>query len=359
MPTQGHFRSMRLSGQYNHTGGAETIPCMEPQNNVREYMISDLLVLLEIPSIYRRFLGVVESSYMFQTCVTGNAPVISVVVALSSLVSPWCNAKLSHHNLIYCPVSFGHFCFSSCSSTPKSFKPSSKKNTSVSVMAIFDVLQTISISQLLISFVIYCIYVATYRLYFSPISAFPGPKLAAVTLWYVNHPLIVHCDNLYRYEFFYDNVLRGRYIFKVIELHKKYGPIVRISPYELHVANPEFYETLYASTASGEKRNKYAWFTKAFGMDSSVFATPDHDIHRLRRAALNPFFSIQSVRRLQPVIQERVDTLMIRMRDFQRSEEVLMASWMFAAFTNGRCFCRALATYSKYAWNTNRSRQML
>jgi len=122
----------------------------------------------------------------------------------------------------------------------------------------------------------------------------------------------------------------------VIELHKQYGPIIRISPNELHVATPEFYDTLYASSASGEKRDKYAWFTKAFGMDNSTFATPDHDTHKMRRGALNPFFSMQSVRRLQPVIQERVDVLLRRIGEFQQSGEVLMASWMFAAFTNGR-----------------------
>jgi hypothetical protein len=103
----------------------------------------------------------------------------------------------------------------------------------------------------------------------------------------------------------------------------------------LHVATPGFYDTLYASSASGEKRDKYSWFTKAFGMDQAMFATPDHEVHKRRRAALNPFFSMQSVRRLQPVIQERVDVLLMRIEGFQRSKEVLMASHMFAAFTNG------------------------
>lgn len=47
-----------------------------------------------------------------------------------------------------------------------------------------------------------------YRLYFSPLSKFPGPKLAAATLWY---------------EFYYDAICKGRYTFKIMDLHRKYG----------------------------------------------------------------------------------------------------------------------------------------
>lgn len=47
-----------------------------------------------------------------------------------------------------------------------------------------------------------------YSIYFGPLSKFPGPKLAAATLWY---------------EFYYDVILQGRYTFKIKELHEKYG----------------------------------------------------------------------------------------------------------------------------------------
>ena len=47
-----------------------------------------------------------------------------------------------------------------------------------------------------------------YRLLLSPIAKFPGPKLAAVTFWY---------------EFYYDAILKGRYTFKIKEMHEKYG----------------------------------------------------------------------------------------------------------------------------------------
>ena len=50
--------------------------------------------------------------------------------------------------------------------------------------------------------------VAVYNLYFHPLAKFPGPKLAAATGWY---------------EFYHDIVHRGMFIWKLDELHKKYG----------------------------------------------------------------------------------------------------------------------------------------
>lgn len=67
----------------------------------------------------------------------------------------------------------------------------------------------------------YGVLTAVSRLFLSPISRFPGPKLAALTRWY---------------EFYYEVVQKGQYTFHIQELHKKYGPIVRVTPEEVHVS---------------------------------------------------------------------------------------------------------------------------
>jgi hypothetical protein len=54
----------------------------------------------------------------------------------------------------------------------------------------------------------YFLLLAIYRLWLSPIAHFPGPKLAALTLWY---------------EFYYDTILHGQFTFEIARMHRRYG----------------------------------------------------------------------------------------------------------------------------------------
>jgi hypothetical protein len=56
----------------------------------------------------------------------------------------------------------------------------------------------------------YILGLVLYRLYFSPLAKFPGPKLAACTAWY---------------EFYYDAIRHGKYTFEIARMHKQYGVI--------------------------------------------------------------------------------------------------------------------------------------
>jgi cytochrome P450 len=125
----------------------------------------------------------------------------------------------------------------------------------------------------------------------------------------------------------------GQYVFHIRDLHEKYGPIIRINPYELHISTPQFYETLFAS---GKKRDKWYWFTRIFNKDGAAFLTVDHNLHRARRAPMNPFFSIASVRRLQPMIEERVQTFLRRLNELKGTGEVLRMPVVVNAFSNGQ-----------------------
>lgn len=68
-------------------------------------------------------------------------------------------------------------------------------------------LQNIIVAGISIS-VVLGVCVAVYRLYFHPLAKFPGPKLAAVTLWY---------------EFYYDCIKAGQYVHEIRRMHQKYG----------------------------------------------------------------------------------------------------------------------------------------
>jgi hypothetical protein len=49
------------------------------------------------------------------------------------------------------------------------------------------------------------------------------------------------------------------------------GPIVRISPYELHINDPDYYDELYSG--GSKKRDKYEWAAKLFGNSGSMLGT--------------------------------------------------------------------------------------
>ena len=62
------------------------------------------------------------------------------------------------------------------------------------------------------------------------------------------------------------------------------GPIVRITPEEIHIDDIDFWDTLYAKHP---KSQKYSWMNGRFGNESSIFTTCDPVHHRQRRAPLS------------------------------------------------------------------------
>lgn len=65
------------------------------------------------------------------------------------------------------------------------------------------------------------------------------------------------------------------------------GPIVRITPDELHIQDSTFWEELYVRHP---KQWKYEWTAGRFGTNNSVFTTSDPALHRVRRSALNSMY---------------------------------------------------------------------
>jgi len=62
-----------------------------------------------------------------------------------------------------------------------------------------------------IATVLWLIGIVVYRLLLHPLAKFPGRKLAALTTWY---------------EGYYDIVHKGRYLWQIEEMHKKYGEFI-------------------------------------------------------------------------------------------------------------------------------------
>ncbi|KAI1803415.1 cytochrome P450 [Daldinia bambusicola] len=162
---------------------------------------------------------------------------------------------------------------------------------------------------------LYYVTVALYRLYLHPLARFPGPKLAAVTRLY---------------EGYYDLYQSGQYTFKIAELHKQYGPIIRISPYELHVNDPAFFDVLYNRQEG--VWHKYDWSVDAFATKGATIWTADHTLHKNRRQPLSPFFSKVKVSHQEDMIMRHVQAIFNRLSGFAASQKTVDVGAAFTAF---------------------------
>ncbi|KAG6358760.1 hypothetical protein INS49_012279 [Diaporthe citri] len=165
---------------------------------------------------------------------------------------------------------------------------------------------------LFLAFALYRLSKAIYNLYFHPLAKFPGPKLAAAS---------------HLYEFYWSVIRDGEFIWVLERLHKKYGPIVRITPRELHISDPSFYNEIYAGNpkrVEGDYR-----FTRSLGTTNSMFAAVDHDLHQARRNSLANFFSKRSISDLQPIIQDKAERFIMRLEEASQSGSLANLSTLF------------------------------
>jgi cytochrome P450 len=139
-------------------------------------------------------------------------------------------------------------------------------------------------------------------------------------------------------------VLTGlKYGQHIAKLHKEYGPIVRINPCEIHISDPDAYASIYVESS---QRKSHKWTFSVGGVDlpGTLPMTADHDLHRLRRSALNQFFSQRQVLRLEPVVQEKLQKLQERLALYKGTRKPVNMNHAFSALTGDivtqYCFAR-------------------
>ncbi|KAI0115673.1 cytochrome P450 [Nemania sp. FL0031] len=158
------------------------------------------------------------------------------------------------------------------------------------------------------------IYAATrviYLLYFHPLAAFPGPKLAAVShAWYAYHWLM------------------GRWPWAIESVLHQYGDVVRIAPNELVFFTPQAFHDIYAS-----HRDRLELFIKSDFNDrgekmAGLIWERDPLRHRELARKLAPAFSVKTMRTMQATINEHLDYFVARMKELGESPTgVGLANW--------------------------------
>ncbi|KAJ5238402.1 hypothetical protein N7468_003021 [Penicillium chermesinum] len=167
-----------------------------------------------------------------------------------------------------------------------------------------------------------------YRLWFHPLSKFPGPKLAAATSVY---------------EFYYSVIQDGMFPWKIKEMHEIYGPVVRITPHELHFSDPDFYNEIY--TGQMKPRDKFVPFYQFTGAVTSAFETHDAKLHNSRRQPLMNVFAKKEVTKMEPLIMSKIKILAQRFERAIKEQTPIQLDSAFAALTSdiiseygyGRC----------------------
>ncbi|EPS38668.1 hypothetical protein H072_7603 [Dactylellina haptotyla CBS 200.50] len=138
-----------------------------------------------------------------------------------------------------------------------------------------------------------------YRLYFHPLAKVPGPKLRLIS------------DSATRLHSIITGAY-GRSVFDLRVMHEQYGPIVRIFSNEVHLNDIDTYNQIYKV---GTKFPKTAFYYTYPAAQYSTFALLDFKAAQIRRSAILPYFSKQAVRKVEWILQEKIDLFLNRVSE--------------------------------------------
>lgn len=112
------------------------------------------------------------------------------------------------------------------------------------------------------------------------------------------------------------------------------GPIVRINPEELSIRDSKYYDELYVA-GSVRPTDRYEGFVSGVvDFEGSHLATTAHELHRKRRKPLDPYFSRNGVTKLEPMVADLVERLIVgRFDALKGTGKVVRLDHAFTAFS--------------------------
>ena len=132
--------------------------------------------------------------------------------------------------------------------------------------------------------------------YASPLRRYPGPWLASVSrLWKVK------------------STMSGRTHLDHVEVHEKYGPIVRIAPNEVSLASPEAARLLLSAGKGFHKTDFYGVFPPPENPD--IFTETREHMHAQKKKVANVPYSMAAMQQLSPFIDDTITLLMQKLKE--------------------------------------------
>ncbi|KAI2733067.1 hypothetical protein CBS147332_82 [Penicillium roqueforti] len=150
-----------------------------------------------------------------------------------------------------------------------------------------------------------------YRLWFHPLSRYPGPKLAAAThLWYAYH------------------WMGGRYPFSIEEAHQKYGDVVRIAPNELSFSTAQSFQDIYGH-ATSKDHNTFikGTFYEHPQPEPGIVAERDPEKHRETRKLLSHGFSARALKTQESIIHDYTNLFVSQLKKHGTENALNMREW--------------------------------
>ncbi|KAB5545499.1 cytochrome P450 oxidoreductase [Coniochaeta sp. 2T2.1] len=148
---------------------------------------------------------------------------------------------------------------------------------------------------------------------FSPLRKVPGPFLARFTkLWKLRE------------------IYRGHFEKTNIELHARYGPVVRIAPDEYSIDDPDAAREIYGL---GGQFIKSEWYIASGNADPhaipDLFSDRNAKRHAVNRRKVASLYSMSSLVKMEGFVNECTDLLVSKLRkSAQLGESVDVAHWL-------------------------------
>ncbi|KAL5335406.1 cytochrome P450 [Aspergillus crustosus] len=153
-----------------------------------------------------------------------------------------------------------------------------------------------------------------YNLTFHPLAKIPGPRSWAAT----------------RFPFI-RGLVTGRIIYDFQKIHARYGPIIRVAPNEVTLANPNAWD-IFQPRKNRAYFPKYPLWWSPPGISDSITATVNPEKHARMRRQLSPSFTSRALREQEPFVHKYVNLLVDRLSDLAKAgedstTEVNMTPW--------------------------------
>jgi cytochrome P450 len=161
--------------------------------------------------------------------------------------------------------------------------------------------------------ILYVVSKAIYNLFFHPLSRFPGLASHAVS----------HIPYCYR-------LIHGTLPLDMLELHQKYGDVVRIAPDQLAFSHPDAWKDIMGHRKSGDldmERAKF-YYRPIEDLPTNIINSNGEEHSRLRHQ-LSHGFSDKFMRDQEGLIGQYIDLFIQRLHENSaaRSKPVNLAAW--------------------------------